>query len=49
MLSIVSATGMASSGTTLIGNAFTIAPTQSIIAGVYPVIIIVTDGAQTTT
>ena len=49
MLLIVSATGMKSSGTTLSGSTFTIAPSQLTLTGVYPVIITVTDGAQTAT
>jgi len=44
----VSATGMPP-GMTLTGTTFTIAPTQTNVAGVYPVSITVTDGAQTQT
>ena len=43
-LSIVSATGMPL-GMTYSGTIFTIAPIQSVVAGVYSVIITVTDGA----
>lgn len=44
----VSATGMPP-GMTLTGTTFTIAPAQTNTAGVYPVNIKVTDGAQTQT